>query len=182
MQKLLTLLLLSVIFISCGKTKTHTEDIQGTALPNDTIVYKYKLGDSFENVNKHTESLISHQVLKPFTELTIRRAGTQEDFKIEGYACTLFVGSDSIPSIMSLVFHNDSLLRQEFFMYNRFPYKELINLYGSPKIVKGYPLESNKDLTTFWSIGDKAIYVADDAKSYTLYIEKISAKLRLLNK
>jgi len=154
--------------------------IVGSALPSDTVLFKFVFGQTKEEVDNRINYLVKEGSIKPYTTkiLTMSHGGFESKFKEEGYPCVLYFGGDSIPALMSFNFYNDSLMAQRFYMYNKSPsFFKLDELYGSD-YETDYPTESKAENTTFRSVGDKAIFIVNYARHYTMNIEKMSTKLR----
>ena len=173
-----------LLFLSCKNRNVEMEaeaEIIPLAIPSDTVLFKYVLGESKTKTDIHTNELIKSKTIKPSTTkyLSMSLAGQKVNFTESGYPCVVFMGEYSIPSLMKLFFYKDTLLRQRFYMYGESPsYSELEKLYGNSK-TNEYPIEGDRDKTTFWSIGDKAIYTSGYLGHYVLNFEKMSSKIRM---
>lgn len=180
-MKSILLVFVALSFFSC-KGKNAEPEIIPLAIPSDTVLFKYVLGESKAKMDVHTSELIKSKTIQSFVtkNLSMSLAGQKMNFTERGYPCVVFIGEDSIPSLMSLFFYNDTLLRQRFYMYGKSPsYFELEKLYGKSKM-NDYPIEGDRDKTTFWSIGDKAIYKSSYLGHHSLTFEKMSSKIRMV--
>ena len=163
----------AVFFISCGNATNPSTEIKPLAIPSDTVLFKYVLGDSKAKVETHTNELLKSKKIQELItrELTMSYAGHRTNFTEKGYPCIIYIGEDSISALMSFKFYNDTLLTQRFYLFNNSPsYTELTNLYGKSQ---------SKNETISWNIGDKAIHRTDYSGHYTLSFEKISLKKRM---
>lgn len=160
----------AVLFQSCstGSNNSVEKEIKPQASISDTVLFKYVLGSSKKEVEKHTNHLLKNKEIKSFTTkiLTMTIQTEKARFEESGYPCMIYLDEDSIPALMSFTFYNDTLVSQRFYTYGKsLSFNKLSELYGKP--------ESTSN-GSYRHLGDKAISTKDYSGHKILLLEKIS--------
>lgn len=173
MRKLLSILLLTGLMLCClyscvnnqnNSTTNNNENedvvIENGVITNDTVLFKYVLNTDKKKVDIKTKSLLKEKVLDKKKEyhFIIDILGEKVNYIDEGYKCKLYINGNEYDAIMNLEFYKDSLLKQEFFLYDDITF-EIEKLYGNPNsIPSNYNVGIEHSEVTFWQQGNKAIY------------------------
>lgn len=160
----------AILFQSCSTNSNNSaeKEIKPQATISDTVLFKYVLGSSKQDVEKHTKYLLKNKEIKSYTTkiLTMNIQTEKARFEESGYPCMIYLDEDSIPALMSFIFHNDTLVSQRFYTYGKSAsFNKLSELYGKPE---------STSRGSYRHLGDKAINTMDYSGHKVLSFEKIS--------